>query len=73
MICSFIAMQKHSPHVSSPQGLAAPTSLSKAPLSAVDVCATWDGANAATEANVAASMADFMVVIIVVVYVWERV
>ena len=37
---------KDLPQVSAPQGLAAPTSLSKAPLSAVDVCATWDGAKA---------------------------
>jgi len=48
MICSYHCnAKKNSPHVSGPQGEAAPTSLSKAPLSAVDVvCATWDGAKA---------------------------
>ena len=41
-----IYCNENSPQVSGPQGEAAPTSLSKAPLSAVDVCATWDGAKA---------------------------
>jgi len=57
--------KKYSPHVSAPQGEAAPTSLSKAPLSAVvDVCATWDGANAvAAEAIARIAQVVFIVAI----------